>query len=128
MAKVLKKFEFATTSASGGFASKYRYDEWFDGQIWRLDQGQEFDVAPEKMRLVLKTAAHKRGFDININLIKDEGNGKVVRCKAEEATGLAVQVSPGTEEQVAQWNAQNAARKAKLREKVKAKKAAQAAA
>lgn len=56
MAEVLDEFDFRN-----GGSSLYPWDEWFDGRIRRLRQGEDFVTDPRTMRTALQARARKRG-------------------------------------------------------------------
>jgi hypothetical protein len=41
--------------------SRYPWDEWLDGRVWRLRQGQDFEANPKTIRSRLQQNARKRG-------------------------------------------------------------------
>ena len=137
--KTLPKFEHFSKK-SAGFQGKYPFNEWFSGgAIIHIEggKGKDFDVTPEKMRILLSNAAHKRGFAITCafvdaraqpcRIVKD-GVDLGKNMKAGAAAGIVFQVEPGTTEQVAKWTDLAEKRKVKMREKSAAKKAAKAGA
>jgi len=67
VAEILDSFEFAKR----GRGSVYPYHEWFNGQIWKLEEWTDFDCKPSSMRSALYMAAAKRGFDLNTSIGKD---------------------------------------------------------
>jgi hypothetical protein len=73
MATVLNSFEF---SRGRGRKSKYPWDEWADGQIRRLVQGEDFDV---KLETIIQSAYHhakKNG--VKVKVTKDSDKSVVV--------------------------------------------------
>ena len=64
MAEVLETYQF------GGVVGnpQYPYDQWFDGQIWKLykssDVKRDFDCGISSMRVNLYNAAKKKGIKI----------------------------------------------------------------
>lgn len=45
---------------------RYPWDEWFDGSIWELVQGKDFDSKIATMRQGIDRAATRRGFPVRI--------------------------------------------------------------
>lgn len=54
MAQILPKFPLQANA-------KYPWDEWLDGQIWKLVRGEDFTVAIEQFRNHVYSAARARG-------------------------------------------------------------------
>lgn len=67
MAEILDNFEFAKR----GRGSSYPYDEWFNGQIWKLEEMTDFDCKPTSLRSALYMAARARNIELNTSLGKD---------------------------------------------------------
>jgi hypothetical protein len=53
MAQKIEEFEFSS--------NRYQWDEWLDGGIWVLKQGEDFDVEMTSMRSLIFAAAGRRG-------------------------------------------------------------------
>lgn len=68
MAKKLKSFNFENGTSSR--KSKYAWDEWFDGDIWQLEQGKDFKIKPASFRISLGTNAKKRGLKLRISQVE----------------------------------------------------------
>ena len=60
MAEILEDHEFGKVGRKGG----YPYDTWFDGQIWKLYQGVDFNCGITSMRVNLYNAAKRKGIKI----------------------------------------------------------------
>lgn len=52
--------------------SKYPWDEWFNGNVWLLEQGRDFDATPERMRQMIGMTARKRGIKVRTSVNKPE--------------------------------------------------------
>ncbi len=48
-------------------ARGYDWDSWFDGQLWELEQGDDFSVAPESFAATARQTAKKRGVSIRVS-------------------------------------------------------------
>lgn len=55
MAKQLEDFDFGTPR------SKYPWDEWLDGNIWELVEGEDYVCGTESMYVTFRTKCHSRG-------------------------------------------------------------------
>jgi hypothetical protein len=60
MSKIITDFEFG----QGTKTSKYPWDKWFDGQIWVLEEGVDFDRDPQGFRVTVLIRGRKRGLEI----------------------------------------------------------------
>ena len=60
MAQVLESYDFKRV----GRQPQYPYDQWFDGQIWKISKGIDFNCTIESMRVSLFNTAKKRGIKI----------------------------------------------------------------
>lgn len=45
--------------------SEYPWDQWFDGDVWELEQGEDFTTSVEGMRSVLHGAAKRLGYALS---------------------------------------------------------------
>lgn len=48
--------------------SKYPWDQWFDGSIWRLKQYEDFEVHVESMRSAIYMAATRKGVKVKTHI------------------------------------------------------------
>ncbi len=71
MAKKLKTFEFRQT------ASKYNWDEWFNGEIWELKRGEDFQNPANYFRSQVSSRARERGLRAMTSQV---GEDTVVSC------------------------------------------------
>jgi hypothetical protein len=55
MAKILKDSVFPTRTRS-----KHPWDEWLDGQVWQLTEGEDFHGSRENFRAAAGAAAQNR--------------------------------------------------------------------
>lgn len=60
MAEKLDNYQFSRHP----HASKYPWDEWLDGSVWKLTKGEDFDVEPDSMTVTIYTTAKKRGHKV----------------------------------------------------------------
>ena len=67
MAEILEDHEFGKVGRGDG----YPYDQWFDGQVWKLYQGVDFNCNLISMRENLNNAARKRGIKIQTSMRVD---------------------------------------------------------
>ncbi len=76
MSEILESYNFT----SSGRKSIYPYDEWFDGQIWKLTKGFDFECQPNSLRQAFYKAANRKGIRIHVSLL---ANGDVVVQRSE---------------------------------------------
>lgn len=61
MAERLKTFDFtaqsAITSAWSKGRNRYPWTDWFDGDIWKITYGEDFDTSPLMMERIIRTRA-----------------------------------------------------------------------
>tara|TARA_B100000953_G_C17930994_1_gene393878 strand:- start:288 stop:521 length:234 start_codon:yes stop_codon:yes gene_type:complete len=67
MAEILEDYEFR----KAGRRDSYPYEEWFDGQVWKLYQGVDFDCSVISMRVNLYNAAKRKGIKIRTSMRVD---------------------------------------------------------
>lgn len=62
MATKLRTFDFSEPSVitSPNEKAVYPWDEWLDGDIWELRQGEDFDTHPLMMERIIRTRATAR--------------------------------------------------------------------
>jgi len=51
--------------------AKYPWDQWFDGRIWRLVKGEDFDVSEVNMRSSIYVAAKRLGKSATVSVQPD---------------------------------------------------------
>lgn len=59
--------EAISWNPSGG-KPKYDWEILFDGQVWQLDQGEDFDCVPANFRSAAYRAAKVRGFKVRVKI------------------------------------------------------------
>jgi len=75
VAEILDNFEFAKR----GRGSAYPYDKWFDGQIWKLEEYDDFDCKPTSLRSAFYAAAQKRNLELSTSIgVDTDGFGYVI--------------------------------------------------
>jgi hypothetical protein len=73
MSEKLKEFDFASSSprrTDGSYT--YPWDDWFDGDIWRLDQGVDFPGHPLMMERIIRTRATNREAKVKLRHIDSD--------------------------------------------------------
>ena len=78
MAEILEDYEFIDRGSS-----KYPWNLWLDGQIWKLVRGTEYKCAAASMRTAAFLAARTRNKNVRTNMIMD-GNGIVIQAEGEK--------------------------------------------
>lgn len=89
MAKVLK--EMPRKAGGSGRRAMYPYDLWLDGQIWQLDNDEDYKAKPQSVVASIRGAAEARGLKLRSRFIMDDH---------KNVTGIAVQAfEPGEDEE-----------------------------
>ena len=52
-------------------ASKYQWDEWFDGNVWLLIPGEDFESSVEGFRSSAHNAAKRMGYELSTTVRDD---------------------------------------------------------
>ena len=72
MAEKLRSFDFtmqsAITSAESKGRNRYPWTEWFDGDIWKITQGEDFDTSPLMMERIIRTRASNKSHRAKVTL------------------------------------------------------------
>ncbi len=55
-----------------GQRSKYPWDAWLDGSIWKISKDVDFFSDPMKFRAQIYKAAHKRNMKVTIRVIDND--------------------------------------------------------
>ena len=73
MATILRSYDWSVVSRTNKRARSrnYPWDDWFDGRIWQLEQGTDFDGPAVSLERVIRTSANRRGIKVRIRI--DEG-------------------------------------------------------
>jgi hypothetical protein len=120
MAERLATFDFtaqsAVTSAESKGRNRYPWNDWFDGDIWKITQGEDFDTSPLMMERIIRTRASNKSHKAKVTLRHlpplNGGPASIVLQRIDV-------VGPSAAKAVAE-----AARKAEAAAKRRAKKAA----
>jgi hypothetical protein len=83
MPRVLEELPKAARGSGSGRAEKYPFDEWFDGNIYELVEGEDFEAKRSTLATVIHNAATKRDLIVATRMTQD---------------GLAIQARPLTKE------------------------------
>jgi hypothetical protein len=83
MPRVLEELPKAARGSGAGRAEKYPFDEWFDGNIYELVEGEDFEAKRSTLATVIHNAATKRDLIVATRMTQD---------------GLAIQAKPLTKE------------------------------
>lgn len=74
MAVRLKEFDFKSASKlTAAPKGEYPWDQWFDGDIWLLTEGEDFQGHPLMMERVIRTSATNRKAKVNMRHIPMNG-------------------------------------------------------
>lgn len=71
MPRVLDALPVANRGGSIGRSEKYPFDEWFDGNVYELVEGEDFDSKRSTMATVLHNAATKRDMIVATRMTQD---------------------------------------------------------
>src|SRR5438132_7728295 len=100
--KTLKSFEFKSLADR----KTYDWDTILSGKIIQLEAGKDFECKPVTMATLCRSAARRRNLIVRTNVLKDgEGDAATV-------TGLVVQASPASKEQIKAWEEADARKEA----------------
>lgn len=83
MPRVLEELPRAARGAGSGRVEKYPFDEWFDGNVYELVEGEDFEAKRSTLATVIHNAATKRDLIVATRMTQD---------------GLAIQARPLTKE------------------------------
>jgi hypothetical protein len=74
MATILRSYDWTVVSRNNKRARSrsYPWDDWFDGRIWQLEKGVDFDGPATSLERVIRTSANRRGIKVRIRI--DSGN------------------------------------------------------
>jgi len=72
MAERLRSFDFTAQSAITAAWSKgrnrYPWNDWFDGDIWKITQGTDFDTSPLMMERIIRTRASNKNHRAKVTM------------------------------------------------------------
>jgi hypothetical protein len=72
--------EFPQTRGRVAGSSKFPWDQWFNGKIWQLDNGEDFTATKtENFRTTVGKAAKDRGIKVK-TAVTNEGKSLVVQA------------------------------------------------
>ena len=66
MAERLDDFEWSRAG------KKYPWDQWFNGEVWKLTKGEDFTIRVDSMITSAYQIAKKRGVRVRVRRIEDE--------------------------------------------------------
>lgn len=68
----MKKVDELPPNLRGGGETKYDYDTLFDGNVWCMERGEDFEVKPNAVGGALRAAAKRRGVSATIAIRGDQ--------------------------------------------------------
>lgn len=72
MAERLRSFDFtaqsAITAAESKGRNRYPWTDWFDGDIWKISQGTDFETSPLMMERIIRTRASNKNHKAKVTL------------------------------------------------------------
>jgi len=99
MATILPQYDWTSASAhiTNARSRAYPWEEWLDGQIRKLDKGEDFDGPAMSVERVIRTSANRRGIRVRIRVEGDSiylqahtDNARTPRGVTKSATKKAV--------------------------------------
>ena len=69
MATILRKYDFSHPSKltqNEARKSSYPWPDWFDGRIWKLEEGDDFTTHPLMMERIIRTKASTVGAKLKL--------------------------------------------------------------
>ena len=94
MATILNKLpEYARP----GRKEEYPYDQWFNGQIWELIEGEDYKSDTRYFKTRIRAAATRRGIKVTVaHTFDTEGKGRsVVQAKPQDYDRDRANSGPG---------------------------------
>lgn len=70
-----------TVKFGNGSNAKYAWDKWFDGGVWILSHGEDFETEVDTFQTTVLIRARKRGVKV---LTKKLGSGKLAIRKVAD--------------------------------------------
>jgi hypothetical protein len=88
MATILPTYDWTRASAhiENARSRAYPWEEWLDGQIRKLDRGEDFDGPSMSVERVIRTSANRRGIRVRIRV---EGESIYLQAHQEDARNKA---------------------------------------
>lgn len=78
MAEKLNEFPGGNRTKGGG---KYPWDEWLDGSVWLLRQGEDFSTSMISFRATASKMAKRNGKKVRSRTVNDEhGEGLAIQA------------------------------------------------
>jgi len=72
MAETLQQYDRQEESEiPSGRPAIYPWDDWFDGQIWRLTRGEDYEIPTSGMMSYIRKMAAEREFDTSVYIHDD---------------------------------------------------------
>jgi hypothetical protein len=78
MAKTIESFEFNSRTGAGAKGAKYNYAELFNGKIWALVSGDDYDCPAKGCQASLRAAGRRRGIKLRVGSTMLDGKEAVV--------------------------------------------------
>lgn len=84
MATILPQYDWTSASAhiTNARSRAYPWEEWLDGQIRKLDKGDDFDGPAMSVERVIRTSANRRGIRVRIRV---EGDSIYLQAHTDDA-------------------------------------------
>lgn len=67
MAEVIEGFEFPKPGQNLRSNAKYPWNEWMNGQTWRITQGVDFDCKTQSIKFLIYKRAEVLGITVKVH-------------------------------------------------------------
>jgi hypothetical protein len=112
MASKLKSFDFTKQSElTVTEKANYPWEQWLDGSIWELIEGEDFTTHPLMMERIIRTRATGRKAQVRMRHVPLNGNpwGKIVLQRVDENAPEAIKRRERAEKRAATQASKKAA-------------------
>jgi hypothetical protein len=72
VAEILDEFDFTKRGTGRGRPEKYPWDNWTNGEIWKIVAGTDFSCKAENIQGALFNAARKRGMRVKTKKLDEK--------------------------------------------------------
>ena len=88
MATKLKSFDFGPQSRlTNGDKQVYPWEDWFDGDIWKIRQDEDFPGNPLMLERIIRTRAVSRGAKVTLRHLPDDDGAWAIVLQRTDIEG-----------------------------------------